>query len=127
MPPDPFSTYRATFEIRTYRLCRRALMFHHFGNEQNVGLNCLVRSTDFTHAQLTQPPADPTKPFYSVLLSVQQTGYTRSGPTAYNQKSLPPVEFEYTEAMINETVRELAAGSLPQSPFRSRWQPLSLG
>src|SRR5690606_5005925 len=25
---DPFSLYRAGFEIRTYRLCRRVLMFH---------------------------------------------------------------------------------------------------
>ena len=31
--PDPFSSYRAGFEIRTYRLCRRVLMFHIFSNE----------------------------------------------------------------------------------------------
>lgn len=31
---DPFSSYRAGFEVRTYRLCRRVLMFHHFPNEQ---------------------------------------------------------------------------------------------
>jgi hypothetical protein len=36
---DPFSTYRPTFEVRTYRLCRRALMFHHFAAEATVGLN----------------------------------------------------------------------------------------
>ena len=28
--PDPFSTYRPGFEVRTYRRCRRVLMFHHF-------------------------------------------------------------------------------------------------
>src|SRR5208282_6686611 len=27
---DPFSSYRSTFEVRTYRLCRRVLMFHQF-------------------------------------------------------------------------------------------------
>jgi hypothetical protein len=27
---DPFSTYRAGFELRTYRLCRRILVFHRF-------------------------------------------------------------------------------------------------
>ena len=27
---DPFSTYRPGFEVRTYRLCQRVLMFHHF-------------------------------------------------------------------------------------------------
>src|SRR5262249_27507967 len=25
---DPFSSFRSTFEVRTYRLCRRVLMFH---------------------------------------------------------------------------------------------------
>ena len=47
---DPFSVYRAGFEVRTYRLCRRILMFHHFPNEQNMGQDCLVSSTDFTYA-----------------------------------------------------------------------------
>ena len=28
--PDPFSTHRAGFEVRTARRCRRVLMFHHF-------------------------------------------------------------------------------------------------
>ena len=31
--PDPFSTYRAGFEVRTYRRCHRVLMFHHFPDE----------------------------------------------------------------------------------------------
>jgi hypothetical protein len=44
---DPFSSYRAGFEVRTYRLCQRALMFHHFVDEPDVGADCLVRSTDF--------------------------------------------------------------------------------
>ena len=34
---DPFSSYRAGFEVRTYRLCRRVLMFHHFPDEPGVG------------------------------------------------------------------------------------------
>lgn len=29
--PDPFSTYRAGFEVRTHRRCHRFLMFHHIG------------------------------------------------------------------------------------------------
>src|SRR5262249_43425350 len=46
--PDPFSTYRASFEVRTYRRCRRVLMFHRFdelGDEP-----CLVRSTELEYA-----------------------------------------------------------------------------
>jgi hypothetical protein len=43
---DPFSSYRAGFEVRTYPLCQRVLMFHHFPDEEGVGQDCLVRSTD---------------------------------------------------------------------------------
>ncbi len=43
---DPFSSYRSGFEVRTYRLCQRVLMFHHFPSEEGVGKDCLVRSTD---------------------------------------------------------------------------------
>ena len=74
---DPFSSYRSGFEVRTYRLCRRALMFHHFPNDPNVGLNCLVRSTDFTYAQ-DLAPTDPSNPIYAKLVAVTQTGYRRN-------------------------------------------------
>ncbi len=105
--PDPFSTYRATFEVCTYRLCRRVLMFHHFPGEPGVGQDCLVRSTDLTHLQPAQPPADPTKPFYSYLLSAKQVGYRRDGNGRYLSKALPPLEFAYTEAKIDATVQEI--------------------
>jgi Salmonella virulence plasmid 65kDa B protein len=90
---DPFSTYRSCFEVRTYRLCRRVLMFHHFPQDPNVGLDCLVRSTDLQHASTASP--DPTQPFYSYLLSATQTGYARQG-AGYLARSLPPLEFEYS-------------------------------
>jgi RHS repeat-associated protein len=121
---DPFSTYRPTFEMRTYRLCRRVLMFHNFPQEQNVGADCLVRSTDFVH--VTTPPADPSQPFYSYLLSATQTGYSRNGSGGYVSNSLPPVEFTYTEAIVNETVYDVAPDSLTNLPggidgSRYRW------
>ena len=69
---DAFSTYRSTFEVRTYRLCQRVLMFHSFPDDQSVGADSLVRSFDLAHA--TAPPADPTQPFYSYLKSVVADG-----------------------------------------------------
>jgi RHS repeat-associated protein len=111
---DPFSTYRACFEVRTYRLCRRVLMFHHFADEPNVGLNCLVRSTDLQHAI---PPTVPsTEPFYSFLLSATQTGYVRRDTGGYLARSLPPLEFEYTDAEIDETVRDIDGASVRNLP-----------
>jgi hypothetical protein len=114
---DPFSAYRSTFEVRTYRLCRRALMFHHFESEPTVGLNCVVRSTDFAHSEAAQSLADPTKPFYSFLLSVTRTGYRRNADVSYLAKSLPPLEFQYTEAVIDETVCEVDSESLQNLPY----------
>ena len=53
---DPFSAYRAGFEVRTYRLCRRVLMFHLFPDQ--LGKDpVLVRSTDLSYA--TDSPGDP--------------------------------------------------------------------
>jgi len=121
---DPFSTYRPSFELRTYRLCRRVLMFHNFPEEQNVGADCLVRSTDFVH--VSTPPADPSQPFYSYLLSATQTGYMRDSSGGYLSNSLPPVEFTYSEAVVDETVRDVDPDSLRNLPggidgSRYRW------
>ena len=110
---DPFSTYRSTFEIRTYRLCRRVLMFHNFAFESNVGVNCLVRSTDLAHSLSA---SDPSTPFYSHLLAVTQTGYTRSG-NGYLSKSMPPLQFGYTEATVNETVQIVEPESMKNLPY----------
>ena len=83
---DPFSSYRAGFEVRTYRLCQRVLMFHHFPDELGVGTDYLVRSTDFTYSY-EQEPDDPRNPIFSFLLSATQSGYSarRTAPISRNR------------------------------------------
>ena len=112
---DPFSTYRPTFEIRTYRLCRRILMFHNFPDANNIGTGCFVRSTDLTH--LLTPPADPSEPFYSYLLSATQSGYIRNTTGGYDSSALPPLEFSYTQAVIDQRVRDIDPGTLRNLPY----------
>ncbi|MBZ5605803.1 MAG: toxin, partial [Acidobacteriia bacterium] len=112
--PDVFSTNRPGFEVRTYRLCRRVLMFHHFQDEPQIGLDCLVRSTDFTYAA---SPSDTTQAPYSYLLSVTQTSYRRDGAGGYLSAAMPPVQFGYSEAAVDETVREIDAESLQNLPY----------
>lgn len=112
---DRFSTYRAGFEVRTYRLCRRVLMFHHF--PQELGINdCLVRSTEFSYSE---------SPIASFITDVTQSGYVRqpaqNQPNRYLKKSLPPLEFEYSqvpnpEQLAREPIRELDAESLANLP-----------
>ena len=41
--PDPFSIYRAGFEVRTYRRVQRLLFFHNFPDEPTAGADCLVQ------------------------------------------------------------------------------------
>ena len=112
---DPFSAYRAGFEVRTYRLCQRVLMFHHFPGEQGVEANCLVRSTNFTYSY--EDPASIQTLIFSFLLAATQTGHKRNGADGYLSKSLPPVEFEYTQAIINETIQEVDPVSLENLPY----------
>ena len=112
---DPFSSYRSGFEVRTYRLCQRVLMFHHFDGEEGVGRDCLVRSTDFTYSH-EQDPANVRNPVYTFLRAVTQTGYKREG-SGYRTGSLPPVEFEYTQPIVQDNVQEVDAASLENLPI----------
>jgi hypothetical protein len=111
---DPFSICRAGFEIRTLRLCQRVLMFHHFEGEEGIGKNCLVTSTDFTYSQ-EQDPGNARNPVYTLLLSVTRSGYKRHGG-GYLRRSLPPVEYEYTQPVVQDTVHEVDAASLENLP-----------
>ena len=112
---DPFSSYRAGFEVRTYRTCQRVLMFHHFPGEMGVARDCLVRSTVFTYSDEVDP-TDVRNPVYTFLRSVTQTGYRRNNG-GYDSRSLPPVEFEYTEPIVQEVVEELDRASLENLPI----------
>ncbi|MGR9053580.1 MAG: SpvB/TcaC N-terminal domain-containing protein, partial [Gammaproteobacteria bacterium] len=112
---DPFSSYRAGFEIRTYRLCQRVLMFHHFPNEEGIGKNCLVRSTDFTYTYEQNRNA-ATDPIHSVLTSVTQYGYKRKA-NGYLKKAMPPVDFHYTQAKIHPDAHTINPESLENLPY----------
>ncbi|PSR18282.1 toxin [filamentous cyanobacterium CCP3] len=115
---DPFSSYRAGFEVRTYRLCQRVLMFHHIPDlpDGSAGYDGLVRSTDFNYSY-EENASDVRDPIYSLLLSVTQSGYKRnSAGDGYIKKSLPPLEFIYREPKIDETVREVDRASLENLP-----------
>jgi RHS repeat-associated protein len=113
--PDPFSSYRSGFEVRTTRLCQRFLMFHHFPGEAGVERDCLVRSTGFTYSDEVDP-TDVRNPVYTFLEAVAQTGYRRSDG-GYHKRSLPPVEFEYTQPVVQSSVEEADPESLENLPI----------
>ncbi|MDM0118027.1 SpvB/TcaC N-terminal domain-containing protein [Variovorax sp. J22R133] len=112
---DPFSSRRSCFEVRTYRLCQRVLMFHRFAELGSTP--CLVASTDFTHH---------AAPLASYLKSVAHSGYTRQANGTYVRKSTPPLEFTYSESEVDEAtpVRTLdrdSGISLPEGVDGARY------
>lgn len=109
--PDSFSSFRAGFEIRNHRQCKRVLMFHNIIPGETGPV--LVKSTDFFYKQ-----NDDT--LVSILAGVTQRGYKKvsdpipaslpdfqseeialgePGVTSrvYEIKSIPRLDFGYTE------------------------------
>jgi Salmonella virulence plasmid 65kDa B protein len=105
---DPFSLFRATFDIRTYRLCRRVLMFHHFPDELGGTVDYLVRSTDFEYNDGSVA---------SFTTSITQAGYTQQPDGSYFRKALPKLEFQYTEVRVDEAVHEIDPDSVENLPY----------
>lgn len=105
--PDPFSSYRAGFEVRTYRRCRRVLVFHLFPSE--LGSEpALVRATELDHGN--------GSPIASFVQTITQRGYLRNPDGTYQSQTLPPVALSYSQAQIDETVQEIDAESLRNLP-----------
>jgi len=87
---DRVSSFRAGFEVRTLRLCRRVLMFHHFAE---LGGPTLVRSTDLAYR------LDPETQM-SLLASAAVTGYRRTTDGTYHAATIPATTFQYSELRI---------------------------
>ena len=109
---DPFSNYIAGFEQRTYRLCQRVLMRHHFpaedsmnaGTDQNGHkvLNYLVRTTNFTY---NQSYGEDDKKIATYLTSSTQYAFQKNeAGDAYLDRTFPPVEYTYSKVVLPDQV-----------------------
>ena len=112
---DPFSSGRAGFELRTWRLCRRVLLFHRFPKELGPD-PYLVRSTVFDHA---------LRPQGAQLTSVTQLGHIRENGT-WRTASLPPVSYSYTTGEPDPGESAWGSADLPElpggfDPARHQW------
>ncbi|MBK8939088.1 MAG: toxin, partial [Polyangiaceae bacterium] len=88
---DPSSTHRPGFDLRSYRLLRRALMFHRFSE---LGDHRLVRSLDLGYAE---------SPKLTQLVSATIVGYSWAG-TTYARQELPSVTLGYTAAVLQRAI-----------------------
>ena len=135
--PDPFSTFRSSFEIRTYRRCHRVLMFHQFpelGDEPY-----LVRSTEFDYSDFDYSGSSSSfsvsdelnhngsTRIASFIQNVTQSGYLKDETKpvrnvngvkylTYIKKSIPPLEFEYSKCKIQHEIKDLDENGLENLP-----------
>ncbi len=113
---DAYSNYRPGFEVRTYRLCRRILMFHHFSE---LGVEpMLVGSTELEHREDTAG---------STLQTIRYTGFRRDLETSViSERSLPLLKFEYSSPNVGQSFHPIpdeTRNNFPQglSSLGYRW------
>ncbi|MEQ9319300.1 MAG: SpvB/TcaC N-terminal domain-containing protein, partial [Polyangiaceae bacterium] len=104
---DPFSSYRAGFEVRTYRLCRRVLVFHRFSGLQS-GNPTPVAALELGYDE---------DPVVTKLTSVTHRGYDATEhPSGTWEQTLPTVTLSYSPATLSSDVMDLDAASVATHP-----------
>ncbi|MBW4441093.1 MAG: VCBS repeat-containing protein [Plectolyngbya sp. WJT66-NPBG17] len=104
---DAFSDYKPGFELRTTRLCRRVLQWHHF--PALPGGKALVQSLDLTYDTSTEQN-------FTYLAAVTTTGYAKRADGSYTHKRLPPFEFSYQAHAWNKTVATVSQENVAHAP-----------
>ena len=113
---DAFSDFHAGFEIRTYRKCRRVLMFHCFRelNDDNMIRPVLVRSLDITYLH------DNTGDDFAeadLITQATQTGYRRKPDnTGWYKRSLPPMVIDYQPLAWDTTIHTVSEDDAVHAP-----------
>lgn len=103
---DAFSDFKAGFEIRTTRLCKRVLLYHLFDENEYNGL---VRSLDFQFDIATEQD-------FTFLVAMSSRGYIKMANGDYSSRKLPSLEFQYQEHHWNKEVKEIGGEDLVHAP-----------
>jgi len=96
--PDPVSSFRPGFEMRTYRLCQRVLMFHLIPEALGVPAR-LVKATQLTY---------DASPAMTYLTAVRVIGYAWDETGTVTTAQTPAVKLDYSRAGPFSTAVKLA-------------------
>jgi RHS repeat-associated protein len=118
---EPFSEHKAGFEIRTYRLCRRILVFHTFKelNDNVTPAPTLVRSLDIDYRYFQNPAAgvgELRNLEVDFPIAMRRSGYRKTGGASYDKRSFPPIQFSYQELNWNRAVQTIDAADFENAP-----------
>ncbi|MGF1585702.1 MAG: SpvB/TcaC N-terminal domain-containing protein [Bacteroidales bacterium] len=111
--PDAFSNYKAGFEIRTTRLCKRVLLFHVFEElavkPDKSDKKTLIKSLNFDYDSAVEQD-------FTFLKAITSYGYIKKPDETYSHKKLPPMEFEYQQHDWSTEVKQISADDLVHAP-----------
>lgn len=111
---DAFSDYKAGFEIRTTRLCRRVLLFHVFDElalkPDQTDKKTLIKSIDFEYDSSREDG-------FTFLKTITSFGYIKKQDGSYSHKKLPAMEFEYQKHKWNNEVKTVSTAALIHAPL----------
>jgi len=104
---DAFSSFRPGFELRTYRLCRRILMFHQM--DALGDRPYLVRSDDLSYSERTDA---------TLLADFTRRGYKKDPATgSLSAKATPPIELEYSSVAFNDAIHTIQDADAENAPI----------
>ena len=110
---DAFSDYKAGFEIRTTRLCKRVLLFHVFEElalkPDKSDKKTLIKSVNFEYDTATDQA-------FTFLTKITSFGYIKKPDGSYSHKHTPPMEFEYQKHEWNKEVKTISPDALIHAP-----------
>jgi len=113
---DPFSTYRSGFEIRTYRRCKRILMFHCLPEELPHS-PYLVKSLDLFYDDDLEFGSGRSEEGFSFLVRARQNGHAWDENLGhYTTKYLPDFEMSYQQHEWNMEVESVAVENAVHAP-----------
>lgn len=111
--PDAFSDYKAGFEVRTTRLCKRVLLFHVFEElalqPDSLDKKTLIKSVNFDYDTTSEQD-------FTFLTKITSFGYIKKPDGSYSHKKLPPMEFEYQKHTWNSEIRTISSDALVHAP-----------
>lgn len=108
---DAFSDFHAGFEIRTYRRCKRILMFHHFSELNKFEL---VRALELTY-QNGDYVSTAAFTEADLLITATQRGF-QNKDTVWYDKALPSMQFHYQPLQWDKEIHAVDKEDFKQSP-----------
>jgi RHS repeat-associated protein len=128
--PDPISSFKSGFEVRTNRLCKNVLVFHNFKDE--LGDPSLIKSVALKYAP--HEHYGEIKTFGpSIVESVTLTGFKRKINNAkddYEIKSMPALQFGFSKFSPPQKLEfkklEIGANGIPGYLENSNFMPVDL-